>query len=94
MGMKNTIILVGLMSISVHAFEQDFKALIQRNNHKNLAFMMIVASVGIHKLITEANEYCQANAPFCWKVAAPLLPAALLTGSLLYKKMKSTKRVI
>lgn len=92
MGMKNTLFLMGLMSISVYASEHKFQALMEIAKQRDLYFMLIAGGVGFHKLFTETNEYCKANAPFCWKVAAPLVPAAFLTGSYLYKKMKSKQR--
>lgn len=89
--MKNTLILMGLMSLSVRASEKDFKELIQGKNFQTLTVVMVMVGVGTHKLFIEANEYCQVNAPFCWKIAAPLIPAAVFTGGLVYRKLTSRK---
>lgn len=92
--MKSTIILMGLMSISMHASEHRFQSLMHFAKQRDLYFILIAGGVGVHKLLTEANEYCQANAPFCWKMAIPLVPAALLAGGLLCKKLNSRGRQV
>lgn len=89
--MKNKIVLLGLLSLSVKASEHEFKALIDRNNQQSLAFLLIAASIGANELFKNANEFCQVNAPFCWKLAVPVASAAVLTGGILYRKLRTHK---
>lgn len=89
--MKNNILLLGLLSLSIKASEREFKVLIDRKNQRDLAFMLIAASVAAHKLFAEANEYCQANAPFCWQMAVPFASAAVLTGGILIRRLQARK---
>ncbi|GMU19611.1 MAG: hypothetical protein AMXMBFR12_08030 [Candidatus Babeliales bacterium] len=85
--MKNTILLMALISMNVRASEHDLQALMCRNNQQTLAFILVMSSIGAHELLKNVNTFCQANAPVCWQVALPLTSLSVAGIYLLSKKI-------
>jgi hypothetical protein len=92
--MKNKIVFLSLVCLSLGASEREFKALLHRQNQQTLIFIALMSSLGASKLLENMNQMCSSEDKKCLQIVAPVVFSAVLGGAYCYKKLFPSKGAV